>query len=185
MKLPNDCLEIRKELCVMRAPSVDPTITPPRTLQRRGSPSHPSRFRPLNKGRKPSSANAAIAENNSSAAAFFSTSAPFDLHGQDLHVLLRPVLRSARHTGNLLYHVVAFHHLAKHSVLVVQPRCGCSGDEELAAIGVGPGVGHRKHAGLRMLQLGVKLVGEFVARPAAPGSLGTSSLNHEIGNDTM
>src|SRR5271169_5408110 len=119
MKLPNDCFEIRKELCVMLAPSVDPTMTPPRTLQQRGSPSHPSRFRPLNSGRKPSSANAASDQNNSSAAIFLITSAPLDLHGPDLHVLLRPVLPAARYYGNFLDHVVAFHHLAEDSVLIV------------------------------------------------------------------
>src|SRR5579864_536290 len=31
----------------------------------------------------------------------------------------------------------------------------------------------------------MKLVGEFVAGTAASRSLGTSTLNHEIGNDTM
>src|SRR5260370_6343118 len=111
MKLPNDCLEIRKELCVIGAPSVDPTITPPRTLHRRGSPSHPSRFRPLNKGRKPSSAKAANDQNNSSTATFLIASAPLDLHGPDLHIFLRTALRAAWQAGNFLHHVVALHYL--------------------------------------------------------------------------
>src|SRR5579864_884041 len=151
MKLPYDCLEMRKELCVRLAVSVDPTMTPPRTLHRRGSPSHPSRFRPLNRGRKPSSANIANDQNNSSAATLLTTSAPFNLYGPDLHVFLRPVLRAARHRRNFLDHIVTFHHLAKHGVPVVQPGCGGNGDEELAAVGVGPSVGHGKHARLLVL----------------------------------
>ena len=49
----------------------------------------------------------------------------------------------------------------------------------------GPGVGHGEHAGLGVLQIGMKLVGELVAGPAAPGAFGTSALDHEVGNDAM
>lgn len=38
---------------------------------------------------------------------------------------------------NDVYHVHAFHHPPKHSVLTIQPGCGNCGDEELAAVGVG------------------------------------------------
>src|ERR1035438_6065202 len=43
-------------------------------------------------------------------------------------------------------HIVAFRHLAEHGVVVVQPRGGGHGDEELAAVGVRPGVGHGENA---------------------------------------
>src|SRR5689334_1526928 len=36
-----------------------------------------------------------------------------------------------------------------------------------------------------MLQLGMKLIGEFVARTAAARSFGTAALNHEIRYDAM
>src|ERR1035437_6435455 len=76
---------------------------------------------------------------------------PLDLHGIDAHFLLRPILRAARRLRYLANHVIAFSHLAEYGVAVVQPRGGGHGDEELAAVGVRPGVGHREDAGLRVL----------------------------------
>lgn len=40
----------------------------------------------------------------------------------------------------------------KHSMVAVKPRAGYGGDEELTAIGVWPGIGHREHAWAIMLQ---------------------------------
>src|SRR5260370_24634074 len=157
---------------------------PSRTLQRRGSPSQPSRFLPLNSGRKPSSAKAAN-ENKSSSANFVTVSAPFNFQRPDLHVLFRPVLRASRHFRNLLHHVVAFDDFAEHAVLVVQPRRRRDGHEKLAAVAIGTGVGHREHARFSVFQLGMKLVGEFVARPAAARTLGASALDHEIRTHAM
>ena len=37
-------------------------------------------------------------------------------------------------------------HLPKDDVFAIEPRGGHGGDEELAAVGVGPGIGHRQHA---------------------------------------
>ena len=71
------------------------------------------------------------------------------------------------------------------AVVVVQQRRGRHGDEELAAVGIGPGVGHREHARLGVLQLGVKLVGEFVSGTAAAGALRIAALDHEIRNHAM
>jgi len=70
-------------------------------------------------------------------------------------------------------------------MLIVQPRRGGHGDKELAAVGVGPGIGHGKHARLGVLELRVKLVGEFVARTAAAGALRIAALDHEVGNHAM
>src|SRR5690349_25074012 len=95
---------------------------PSRTLQRRGSPSQPSRFLPLNRGLKPSSAKAASDDNKSSKANFFTNSAPFNFQRSDLDILFRPVLPAARHGGDLFHHVVAFDNFAEHAVLVIQPR---------------------------------------------------------------
>src|SRR5688572_1486181 len=53
--------------------------------------------------------------------------------------------RVALGDGQHLVH--AFRHAAKHRVLVVQVRGGTVGDEELAAVGARPGVGHGQNAG--------------------------------------
>ena len=49
----------------------------------------------------------------------------------------------------------------QHTVLAIKPRCLACRDEELAAIGVGPSIGHRQHA-LGMLD-GEVLVSELAA----------------------
>src|SRR5579863_1302088 len=141
-KSANACLEIRNEFSVMRARSVDPTIMPSRTLQSLGSPSHPSRFLPSKSGRNPSSADAASEASNSSAASLPISSAPLDLQRPDLHVFLGPVLRAAGNFGDFPHDVITLDHLAEHAVPVIEPRRGSDSDEELAAVGVGPGVGH-------------------------------------------
>jgi hypothetical protein len=43
--------------------------------------------------------------------------------------------------------VAAHANLPENDVSAVQPRGGHSCDEKLAAVGVGTGVGHRKHSG--------------------------------------
>ena len=58
MKFAYDFLVARKLLCLSGLPSVEPTIMPSRTFHKRGSPSQPSRFFPLNSGLKPSLAKA-------------------------------------------------------------------------------------------------------------------------------
>ena len=50
---------------------------------------------------------------------------------------------------------------AEDSMLVVQPGSGDCGDEELAAVGVGAGVGHTQGEGAVMPQATVKLVLEL------------------------
>src|SRR5438445_4291548 len=87
--------------------------------------------------------------------------------------------------GNFVGDVLAFHHLAKNGVLVVEPRCRSNGDEKLAAVGIGPGIGHGKLAGFGMLQRRMKFVGEFIAWPAHAGTVRAASLNHEIRNDAV
>src|SRR5690606_16528823 len=61
----------------------------------------------------------------------------FDLYRRDLVALLDAV-----------DDVLAFDHLAEHGVFAVQPRARHVGDEELAAIGAGAGIGHRQDTAL-------------------------------------
>src|SRR5690349_11000588 len=185
MKLPNDCFEIRNSLCGSLAFSVDPTIMPSRTLQKRGSPDQPSRFLPLNSGRKPSWAKAANEHSTSRRASLLTASLPFDLERPDLHIFFGPVLRAARHVRNLFDHVVSLDDFPENTVLVVEPGRRGHSDEELAAVGIRPGIGHGQQAGFGVLQLGMKLIGELVARTAAARSFGAAALNHEIRYDAM
>src|SRR5690606_578650 len=64
-------------------------------------------------------------------------------------------------------------------VLAVQPVGLDVGDEELAAVGVRAGVGHRQHPAL-VLHAVAGLVLEPVARAAAARALGAAALDHEV-----
>ena len=78
--------------------------------------------------------------------------------------------------------------LAKHDVLVVQPVTGVAGDEKLATIRIGPGVGHGEEAGACVLEIEV-LVVELVsvhgdaARPVALDKV--AALAHEALDDAV
>ena len=61
---------------------------------------------------------------------------------------------------------------AKHGVLVVQPGSGHSGDEELAAIGVGASIGHTQRERAIMPQATIKLILELLT----PDGCATSSI---------
>jgi hypothetical protein len=65
-------------------------------------------------------------------------------------------------------------------VLAVQPRRRLGGDdEELRAVGVRAGVGHRQRAADDLVL--VDLVLEGVAGAAAAGALRAAALDHEVG----
>jgi transaldolase len=59
------------------------------------------------------------------------------------------------------------------------------GDEKLAAIGAGTGIGHRKNAGLAVAEAPVEFIGEPVARAAPARPSGVAALDHEILNDPV
>src|SRR4051812_4479068 len=70
------------------------------------------------------------------------------------------------------------HDVAEDRVLPVQPRRGIGGDdEELTAVGVRAGVGHRERAAHDLVV--VELVLERVAGAAAAGAGGVAALDHE------
>ena len=73
-------------------------------------------------------------------------------------------------------------------MLPVQPRCGGQGDEELAAVGVRPGVSHTQDACAGVLEGRVDLVFELLAvdgGAAAAGAGGVTRLGHEVGDDAV
>ena len=59
-------------------------------------------------------------------------------------------------------HGLLVSNLAEDDVLAIQPRGDDGGDEELRAVGVGAGIGHREEAGLGVSELEV-LVFELLA----------------------
>eukprot|EP00303_Exanthemachrysis_gayraliae_P009057 CAMPEP_0206001816 /NCGR_PEP_ID=MMETSP1464-20131121/2350_1 /ASSEMBLY_ACC=CAM_ASM_001124 /TAXON_ID=119497 /ORGANISM="Exanthemachrysis gayraliae, Strain RCC1523" /LENGTH=302 /DNA_ID=CAMNT_0053375139 /DNA_START=202 /DNA_END=1111 /DNA_ORIENTATION=+ len=87
-----------------------------------------------------------------------------------------------------LDHVHALDHLAEHDVLAVQPARLGRADEELAPVGVGPGVCHGQDARARVRELEV-LVGELAAvdglaaRAVALGEV--PALAHEARDDAV
>ena len=66
----------------------------------------------------------------------------FDGHGLEDDGGFGAVHAVAAYLGDLLDDVVAFDDLTKYGVLASEPACVGYGDEELAAVGVGAGVGH-------------------------------------------
>src|SRR6266571_4288560 len=122
MKFAYDFFVARKLLYLSGFPSVEPTIIPSCAFHSRGSPSHPSRFFPLNSGLKPSLPKAPMAPSNSVSNSFFLILLrPFDGYGAKLHVLGWPVLRAPRNLGNLFDDIITLHHFAEHGVFVIEP----------------------------------------------------------------
>src|SRR5688572_27914785 len=84
-----------------------------------------------------------------------------------------------------VYDVLPFRHLAEHRVLAVQVRLRRVRDEELAAVRVRAGVGHRDHAALVLERIALALVGELVAGAAAAGAGRVARLDHEVVDDAV
>src|SRR5690606_36494497 len=72
--------------------------------------------------------------------------------------------------------------LAEDGVAAVQPGGGDMGDEELAAIGAGAGIGHGQLARGIVAQVRADLVLEAVARAAGAGAARAAALDQEIGD---
>src|SRR5216117_991508 len=92
---------------------------------------------------------------------------------------------------NLAHHILTFDHLAEDGVDAVQVRLGRVADEELAAAGVLPRVGHRQRAGDVLMRVALGLALDRV--PRAPGSdpplaglgVGIPTLDHEVGDHAV
>lgn len=86
---------------------------------------------------------------------------------------------------HLSNNIHALYNFAKNDVFAIEPVCGGGGDEELASVGVGSGVGHGQNARLGVLQLEV-----LVLESRSVDGLSTSavvvgevtSLAHEVGD---
>ena len=106
----------------------------------------------------------------------------------DLDLLQRPVALIRPSTPNLIHHLHATHHLAKHGMLAIQMRRGCQGDEELAPVCAWSTVRHGEDALLGVTERVVELVLELAAEDglaAAAGAGGVAALDHEVGDDAV
>ena len=93
---------------------------------------------------------------------------------------------------DLIHHIHSLGHLAKDGVHPIEMRLGGVSDEELAATGVLPGVGHGQGAGCMLVGIQVSLTLDLV-----PGSAGAdprivrllrkriSPLDHEVGDNSV
>src|SRR5581483_1489941 len=87
---------------------------------------------------------------------------------------------------DLIHDVLSAEHLSKDGVFAIEPVGDDVGDEELAAVGVRPGVGHGEAAALMLAVFaGGEFVGKAIPRPAATGAGGVSTLHHEIRDHAM
>ena len=86
---------------------------------------------------------------------------------------------------NGIDHVLAARHVAEDGVLAVEVRLGGSRDEELAAVRVGAGVGHREDARLVRERIALDLVVELVPGAAATRARGIARLHHKPLNDAV
>lgn len=89
---------------------------------------------------------------------------------------------------DFLDNIHPFDDLTEDNVLVVQPSGLHSANEELAAIGVGSSIGHGQNTLASVLHLEVLIVelaavDGFATSAVALGEV--TSLNHELGNDTV
>lgn len=77
---------------------------------------------------------------------------------------------------------------AEDGVLAIQPGRRGEGDEELAPVGVGPGIGHAEDARAGVLERRVDLVLELFAKDGAAATAGAgrvAALDHEVGDDAV
>jgi len=85
-----------------------------------------------------------------------------------------------------VYHFLAVvQYATEYRVLVVEMSLGAVRDEELRAVGVGSGVGHRESPGGIVSQFRVKFIFKRVARAAGARALRATALDHEIVDHTV
>merc|ERR1712156_1027387 len=89
---------------------------------------------------------------------------------------------------DLLEGVHALDDLSEDDVFAVEPRGLGGAQEELAAVGVGAGVGHGEDAGAGVLQGEVLVLELHAVDRLAPGAVSggeVSALAHEVGDDAV
>src|ERR1700676_3534471 len=86
---------------------------------------------------------------------------------------------------DLVDDVLAAGDRSEDGMLAIQPVGGDVCNEELAAVGIGPGIGHGERTDFVLVGIAFGLVFKAVAWTAAPGTCWVAALDHEIGDDAM
>ena len=84
--------------------------------------------------------------------------------------------------GDGVDHILPLNDMAKDGVFAIKMRRSLVGDEKLAAVCPGAGIGHRENPGAAVCQRRIDFVRELVARIARAGSQRAATLDHEVGN---
>src|SRR5260370_489370 len=109
-----------------------------------------------------------------------------DLYRLYYDVFVGTILTIARCLRDFFDDIVSLDYLAENCVLAGEPFAVAYGDEELRAVRVGAGIGHREFPRLvELVRRTLGLVFELVAGAAHAGALRVSALNHEAGNHPM
>src|SRR5271166_4616638 len=103
----------------------------------------------------------------------------------DGHVLRRPVLAARLDPADQVDHIGTLDDLTEDGVLAVQPGGRHDRDEELRAVGAGPGVRHGQHVWPVEREVRVDFIGELVAGAATARSERVPALDHEVGDDPV
>src|SRR5580693_6332722 len=101
-------------------------------------------------------------------------------------IFVRFVLAIARDADNFIGDILAFDYFAEDCVFAGEPRRGSERDEELRAVGIGAGVGHRELAGLvEFVRRAFGFVLELIAGATHTGARRITALDHELGDHAM
>ena len=84
-----------------------------------------------------------------------------------------------------IHHVLPGTNFAEDSMLPIEPIRDHMGDEKLAAVRIGAGIGHREGTSLVLVWITLGLIFEFVAWSAGSCSRGVAALDHEVGNNAV
>src|ERR1700692_3991855 len=87
--------------------------------------------------------------------------------------------------SSLPLNLPSFDNLAKDGVLFIEPGRRRHGDEKLAPVCAGSGIGHRELSRFVVLQGRMKFVAKAIAGIAGSRSEGASPLNHKLWNHAM
>jgi hypothetical protein len=86
---------------------------------------------------------------------------------------------------NGINHILATGYFAKDCVLSIQMGLGGMGDKELAAIGIWPGVSHRKRSRIVLDGVAPKFIFKPVAGATSARACRVATLDHKVADDSV